>query len=106
MAYLIAAVLQKAGLPSQLYCCDYEQLLISWKHDFKLTVGWKVVCVWKMKSTQKSNTQPQITILLLSVTRGILAEQYPKLLFDMMPIIWIKPSKYNYSKVRAIQPEI
>uniref|UniRef100_A0A8C2TNX8 Dynein axonemal heavy chain 12 n=1 Tax=Coturnix japonica TaxID=93934 RepID=A0A8C2TNX8_COTJA len=22
--------------------------------------------------------------------------QYPKLLFDMMPIIWIKPSKYNY----------
>uniref|UniRef100_A0A803YPJ9 Dynein axonemal heavy chain 12 n=1 Tax=Meleagris gallopavo TaxID=9103 RepID=A0A803YPJ9_MELGA len=25
-------------------------------------------------------------------TKGILAEQYPKLLFDMMPIIWIKPT--------------
>ncbi|XP_015730364.1 dynein heavy chain 12, axonemal isoform X3 [Coturnix japonica] len=24
--------------------------------------------------------------------KGILAEQYPKLLFDMMPIIWIKPT--------------
>ncbi|NXL48091.1 DYH7 protein, partial [Podilymbus podiceps] len=24
-------------------------------------------------------------------TKGMLAEQYPKLLFDMMPIIWIKP---------------
>lgn len=69
-------------------------LLISWKHNLKFTVGWKAVYVWKMKSTQKSNIQPQITIWLLSVTRGILAEQYPKLLFDMMPIIWIKPSKY------------
>ncbi|XP_053173949.1 dynein axonemal heavy chain 12 [Scomber japonicus] len=26
---------------------------------------------------------------------GVLAEQYPKVLFDLMPIIWIKPSKYN-----------
>ncbi|CAM9353814.1 unnamed protein product [Bubo scandiacus] len=26
-------------------------------------------------------------------TKGILAEQYPKLLFDTMPIIWIKPSQ-------------
>ncbi|NXE11184.1 DYH7 protein, partial [Lophotis ruficrista] len=25
-------------------------------------------------------------------TKGMLAEQYPKLLFDMMPIIWIKPT--------------
>uniref|UniRef100_A0A8C3L5I1 Dynein axonemal heavy chain 12 n=1 Tax=Chrysolophus pictus TaxID=9089 RepID=A0A8C3L5I1_CHRPC len=25
-------------------------------------------------------------------TKGILAEQYPKLLFDMMPIIWIRPT--------------
>uniref|UniRef100_A0A8D0FU01 Dynein heavy chain n=1 Tax=Strix occidentalis caurina TaxID=311401 RepID=A0A8D0FU01_STROC len=25
-------------------------------------------------------------------TKGILAEQYPKLLFDMMPTIWIKPT--------------
>ncbi|XP_061667239.1 dynein axonemal heavy chain 12-like [Syngnathoides biaculeatus] len=25
--------------------------------------------------------------------RGVLAEQYPKILFDMMPIIWIKPTK-------------
>ncbi|XP_022428502.1 dynein heavy chain 12, axonemal isoform X8 [Delphinapterus leucas] len=26
-------------------------------------------------------------------TSGLLAEQYPKLLFDLMPIIWIKPTK-------------
>ncbi|KAL8212523.1 UNVERIFIED_CONTAM: Dynein heavy chain 12, axonemal [Gekko kuhli] len=25
--------------------------------------------------------------------KGLLAEQYPKILFDMMPIIWIKPTK-------------
>nr|XP_047912256.1 dynein axonemal heavy chain 12-like isoform X3 [Anser cygnoides] len=25
-------------------------------------------------------------------TKGMLAEQYPKLLFDIMPIIWIKPN--------------
>ncbi|NXF57367.1 DYH12 protein, partial [Ciccaba nigrolineata] len=31
-------------------------------------------------------------------TKGILAEQYPKLLFDMMPTIWIKPSEYNFSE--------
>ncbi|CAK7290770.1 Dynein axonemal heavy chain 12 [Vulpes lagopus] len=26
-------------------------------------------------------------------TSGLLAEQHPKLLFDLMPIIWIKPTK-------------
>jgi hypothetical protein len=30
----------------------------------------------------------------ISLYSGLLAEQYPKLLFDLMPIIWIKPSKY------------
>lgn len=29
---------------------------------------------------------------------GLLVEQYPKLLFDLMPIIWIKPSKYISNK--------
>lgn len=48
------------------------------------------------------NTKPQMTTSLLSLTRGMLAEQYPKLLFDIMPIIWIKPSEYNYLEVCAI----
>lgn len=30
----------------------------------------------------------------LSIISGVLAEQYPKVLFDSMPIIWVKPSKY------------
>uniref|UniRef100_A0A669P441 Dynein axonemal heavy chain 12 n=1 Tax=Phasianus colchicus TaxID=9054 RepID=A0A669P441_PHACC len=35
-------------------------------------------------------------------TKGILAEQYPKLLFDMMPIIWIKPTaKLDVKKSNA-----
>uniref|UniRef100_A0A8C8EFI1 Dynein axonemal heavy chain 12 n=1 Tax=Otus sunia TaxID=257818 RepID=A0A8C8EFI1_9STRI len=35
-------------------------------------------------------------------TKGILAEQYPKLLFDTMPIIWIKPTtKSNIKKSNA-----
>ncbi|XP_015148870.2 dynein axonemal heavy chain 12 isoform X2 [Gallus gallus] len=35
-------------------------------------------------------------------TKGILAEQYPKLLFDMMPIIWIKPTaKLDIKKSNA-----
>ncbi|XP_069721684.1 dynein axonemal heavy chain 12 [Phaenicophaeus curvirostris] len=35
-------------------------------------------------------------------TKGTLAEQYPKLLFDMMPIIWIKPTaKSNIKKSDA-----
>uniref|UniRef100_A0A8C9MKB7 Dynein axonemal heavy chain 12 n=1 Tax=Serinus canaria TaxID=9135 RepID=A0A8C9MKB7_SERCA len=32
-------------------------------------------------------------------TKGILTEQYPKVLFDAMPIIWIKPSEYDFSYV-------
>ncbi|KAM9226992.1 LOW QUALITY PROTEIN: dynein axonemal heavy chain 12 [Leptosomus discolor] len=35
-------------------------------------------------------------------TKGMLAEQYPKLLFDMMPIIWIKPpAKSDIKKSNA-----
>lgn len=52
------------------------------------------------------NTEPPIMNLLLSLTRGILAEQHPKVLFDAMPIIWIKPSEYHFYEVWAIQQEI
>ncbi|XP_006862182.1 PREDICTED: dynein heavy chain 12, axonemal [Chrysochloris asiatica] len=35
-------------------------------------------------------------------TSGLLAEQYPKLLFDLMPIIWIKPTeKFKIPKSNA-----
>ncbi|NXS55417.1 DYH12 protein, partial [Brachypteracias leptosomus] len=35
-------------------------------------------------------------------TKGMLAEQHPKLLFDMMPVIWIKPTaKVDIKKSNA-----
>lgn len=57
-------------------------------------------------NNQKTPTKPlKPQTLLLSLCRGKLTEQYPKVLFDAMPIIWIKPSEYDFYDVWAIQQE-
>lgn len=35
-------------------------------------------------------------------TRGVLAESYPKILHDPMPIIWVKPGKVSEIKERKV----
>lgn len=37
------------------------------------------------------------TIFCVRGFSGVLTEQYPKILFDLIPIIWIKPSECVYS---------